>query len=205
MKKLLVLVTLVALAQLATAQVGLKGGVNFGVAEVKDRDIDWENEGIAMGIHAGTFARLNLGSFYLQPEVYYTFSRAELRKNSPEIERLNFSFHRLDVPLLLGYKVNNTLRINAGPFASVNMNARSQNEDTNWNAELNDYYNRTLFGWQAGVGLDLWRFTLDARYETTVGNLREFDFRNSTLHDYLPDEQKQRQFVLSLGYKFGQR
>lgn len=203
MKNLFLLMALLSFSTLASAQVGLKGGVNFGVAEVKDRDIDWKNDGISMGIHAGTFARLNLGSLYLQPEIYYTFSQAKLRSNSPEIETLDLAFHRLDVPVLIGYKVTNALRINAGPFASVNMNARSADTERDWNKDVNDYYNRTLFGWQAGVGLDFWRFTLDARYETTVGNLREFDFKNATLNDYLPDEQKQRQFVVSLGYKLG--
>ena len=203
MKKSFLLFTLFCLPFMALAQVGIKGGVNLGVAEVKDRNFNWENDGLAVGIHAGTFARINISSFYLQPELYYTFAKAELSKNDVQAERLGVEFHRLDVPVLLGVKLNKNLRINAGPFASINMSARSTSSDKDWEKEMNDYYSRANFGWQAGVGLDLWRFTLDARYETTVGNLREFDFANSPWTDYLPDEQKQRQFVLSLGYKLG--
>lgn len=204
MKKIFLLLSLFGLPFLATAQVGIKGGVNFGVAEVEDRDIDWENDGLATGIHAGTFARLNLGNVYLQPELYYTFAKAQLRSTGVDAEKLEIDFHRIDAPLLLGYRLNGFLRINAGPFASVNLQSRSEESEKDWEKEVNDYYERTNFGWQAGLGLDIWRFTLDARYETTVGNLREFDFANSTWNDYLPDEQKQRQFVVSLGYKFGQ-
>ncbi len=203
MKKIFLLAILFSLPFLTTAQVGFKGGVNFGVAEVEDRNIDWKNDGLAVGIHAGTFARLNLGNLYLQPEIYYTFSKAELRTTGIDTEKLALDFHRIDAPLLVGYRLSKNLRINAGPFASVNLRSRTQQTEKNWNEEVNDYYDRTNFGWQAGVGLDLWRFTLDARYETTVGNLREFDFANSTWNDYLPDEQKHRQFVVSLGYKLG--
>ena len=203
MKKVFLLLTLICLPFMAVAQFGIKGGVNLGVAEVKDRDIDWDNDGLAVGIHAGTFARLNLGSFFLQPELYYTFAKAELRKNDINTERLDVDFHRLDLPVLLGYKLSKNVRLNAGPFASVNLKTRSNASESDWQNEMDNYYSRTNFGWQAGVGLDIFRFTLDARYETTIGNLREFDFENSPWTSYLPDEQKQRQFVLSLGYKFG--
>lgn len=203
MKKVFLLVSLFCLPFIALAQFGIKGGVNFGVAEVKDRNFDWENDGLAVGIHAGTFARLNIRSLYLQPELYYTFAKAELRKNDIDTERLDVDFHRLDLPVLVGLKLSKNLRINAGPFASVNLSTRSSESDRDWQKEMDDYYSRTNFGWQAGLGLDIFRFTLDARYETTVGNLREFNFENSPWTAYLPDEQKQRQFVVSLGYKFG--
>lgn len=203
MKKIFLLVSLFCLPFMALAQFGIKGGVNLGVAEVKDRNFDWENDGLAVGIHAGTFARLNIRSLYLQPELYYTFAKAELRKNDIDTERLDVDFHRLDLPVLVGLKLSKNLRINAGPFASVNLSTRSSESDRDWQKEMDDYYSRTNFGWQAGLGLDIFRFTLDARYETTVGNLREFNFENSPWTAYLPDEQKQRQFVVSLGYKFG--
>lgn len=203
MKNLFLLITLISLSFMASAQVGIKAGANMGVAQVEDRNVDWDNDGVTVGLHAGTFARLNFGKLYLQPEVYYTFANAQLRKNDVDAERLGVDFHRLDVPVLLGLRLNDHLRLNAGPFASVNIKARAAGTERDWSTELDDYYNRTQYGWQAGVGLDIWRFTLDARYETTVGNLRDFSFKNATWDTYLPSDQKHRQFLLSLGYKFG--
>lgn len=203
MKKIFVLTTLLTLPFLAFSQVGLKAGANMSMAQVEDRDINWEDDGVALGLHAGLFARLNLWKFYLQPEAYYTFSKAQLRSNDPTLEKLDVDFHRLDVPVLLGVQLSKNFRINAGPFASLNLKTSSAESDRTFEEEIDDYYGRTQFGWQAGIGFDFGRLSLDSRYETTVGNLREFDFDNSNLSDYLPDEQKQRQFVVSLGYRFG--
>jgi hypothetical protein len=203
MKKFLVLLPLFLAPFLAFSQVGIKAGANLGLAQVQDKDIDWDNDGVAVGLHAGLFTRIHLGPLFLQPELYYTFSQAQLRNNDIDMQRLNMEFHRLDVPLLLGVHLSRNLRINAGPFASVNLSTRSEEAEKNFNDEIQDYYNRTLFGWQAGIGFDIGRFSLDSRYETTVGNLREFDFANSGLNAYLPDDQKHRQFVVSLGYRFG--
>ena len=200
MKKLFLLLSLISLPMLASAQFGIKAGVNAGVADVKDPNVNWEDDGVSAGVHAGAFGRLSLLGFYLQPEVYYTFSRAQLRKTDMEVEKLNVDFHRLDIPVLVGIKLGNNLRLNAGPFASVNMKTRASNTDKTWGEELDDYYNRAQWGWQAGAGIDFWRFTLDARYETTVGNLRDFDSKNTTWNSYLPDDQKQAQFVVSLGF-----
>ncbi len=203
MKKIFLMISLVSLPFLASAQFGIKAGTNLGVAQVEDRDVDWDNDGVTLGLHAGAFLRMNLGKLYLQPEAYYTFAKAQLRNDDIDAEQLAVDFHRLDVPVLLGYRITDNFRINAGPFASVNVRANASGADRDWSNEVDDYYNRTQFGWQAGIGFDLWRFTLDTRYETTVGNLRNFDFQNATWDTYLPDEQKQRQVVVSLGYKFG--
>ncbi|AHM59588.1 hypothetical protein D770_06625 [Flammeovirgaceae bacterium 311] len=203
MKNIFLVISLVCLPFLASAQLGIKAGANLGVAQVEDRDVDWDNDGVTVGMHAGTFVRMNLGRIYLQPEAYYTFAQAQLRNHDIDANKLSVDFHRLDVPVLLGYRITDHFRINAGPFASVNIRANASGAERDWNSEVDDYYNRTQFGWQAGIGFDIWRFTLDTRYETTVGNLRDFDFSNSTWDTYLPDEQKQRQIVVSLGYRFG--
>ncbi|EMR04813.1 porin family protein [Cesiribacter andamanensis] len=203
MKRFLVLIPIFFAPFVAFSQVGIKAGSNLGLAQVEDPALDWENDGIALGLHAGLFTRINLGKVYLQPELYYTFSQAQLRNSGLDMQKLDLEFHRLDLPVLLGAQLHKHFRVNAGPFASVNLRTRSADSDKTFNEEINDYYSRTQWGWQAGIGFDFGRFSLDSRYETTIGNLREFDFENSSLSDYLPDDQKQRQFVVSLGYRFG--
>lgn len=214
MKKLLficIVLCCFSTAGMAQFTSGLKAGVNLGTANIKDIQSEWESDGLAAGVHAGFFLRLGLGPIYVQPEAYYTFTQANLSKKAiatpQEIETFSLDFHRLDVPVLLGFRPFPLLRVNAGPFATVlfNTKAETQNSvlDQSLRSHSEDLYNRAGWGWQAGIGVDILKFTLDARYETTVGNLRDQDLNNITPSlSWLPNKQSQRQFVLSLGYKF---
>lgn len=207
MKKLLILLSMLCLlalsvkAQQSILELGLKGGLGFGAAELKDNR--WKEEGFQPGLHAGLYTRLNIGPVYLQPEAYYTFTQASLSSSELQVggEDLQLDFHRLDIPLLLGYHISNHLRLNAGPFASVLIDTNADNEKQSALEKYRDYYERANWGWQAGIGLDVWRLSLDVRYETTIGNLRDHQFEGTSFADYLPDEQKQRQAIVSLGYR----
>lgn len=206
MKKLLLIISLCSISALASAQSftrGIKVGAGLGSANVEKVTNGWENDGITAGIHAGVFGRLKLGPLFVQPEVYYTFTNANLSKENlqtNQVERLELNFHRLDVPVLAGVRLSKLFRINAGPFASVLIDTEAISESTYVEEQVDDLYRRAIWGIQAGVGLDFWRLTLDARYETTMSNLREIDPDNVAVGDFLPKDQRQQQFVLSLGY-----
>lgn len=210
MKKILfTFFLLVGLSQLSNAQLitrGIKAGGSLGAANVKEAISGWESDGFNAGVHLGFFAKLGLGPLYVQPEAYYTFTQAHLQKDNISVggsEELQLDFHRLDVPLMAGFYIGPGFRINAGPFASLLINASGEsNLKTNADDLVENGYERALWGWQAGIGFDFARLTLDARYETTQGNLRDYDPENTPVTAYLPREQSQQQVVVSLGYKF---
>lgn len=189
---------------------GLKGGLNLGTARIQDIQQDWQSDGLSAGVHAGVFSKFKLGPLYVQPEAYYTFTQAKLNHESSQdlqsIETLALDFHRLDVPVMVGVQMAGIFRMNAGPFASVLLNTTAESNHPTNRAQIEagaqDLYNRAAWGWQAGLGVDLLRFTIDARYETTVGDLSNHDFESTNPLNYLPKGQQHQQFVLSLGYKF---
>ncbi|WP_017731754.1 porin family protein [Nafulsella turpanensis] len=207
MKKLFFIISLCSLSSFAYAQSftkGLKVGAGLGSANVEKVQNGWENDGITAGIHAGVFGRLKLGPLFVQPEAYYTFTKAVLSKEDLQggsvPDRLELDFHRLDVPVIAGFRLSKLLRVNGGPFASFLIDTEAVSESSTVVARADEYYERAIWGWQAGLGLDFLRFTLDARYETTIGNLRDYNPENTSIHTYLPNEQQQQQFVVSLGY-----
>lgn len=207
MKKTFFILVFSCFSFLAHAQLlsgGLKAGTNLGTARVSDIHADWENDGITAGIHAGVFGKLNLGLLYVQPEAYYTFTQARLSNTSIRYgtDDLKLDFHRLDIPVMVGFHILDVLRVNAGPFASLALHTNGQSQVVDLEGRAQDFYNRAIWGWQAGIGIDLWRFTLDGRYETTLGDLRNFSPEASTISTYLPDNQQQQQFIISLGIKF---
>lgn len=215
MKKLLLMAAMCCMGTMASAQsitTGIKAGLNLGTARIQEVQEGWQNDGLTAGVHAGLFTKIKLGPLYVQPEAYYTFTQAKLSNESRltaqnnNIETLALDFHRLDVPVLLGYQVGGIFRMNAGSFASVLLNTKAEsNSLTNREAieaGAQDLYDRAAWGWQAGIGVNLLMFTVDARYETTVGDLSSHDFESNNPLNYLPKGQQQQQFILSLGYKF---
>src|SRR5690606_17516026 len=123
MKQLIIVIALFSLCGYANAQSverGFKIGANRATARVNEVRQGWENDGITAGIHAGFFAKLALGPLHLQPEAYYTFTKARLSRNSTQYgtQDLHLDFHRIDVPVLLGLQIAN-LRFNGGPFGTV--------------------------------------------------------------------------------------
>src|SRR5690606_39905617 len=68
------------------------------------------------------------------------------------------TFNRLDVPVLVGLKLGNTFRIQAGPVASFVVNSDVTRDVGN--AALPDYKKSTL-AYQVGVGLDIGNMILE--------------------------------------------
>ena len=142
---------------------------------------------------AGLFGRVNIGRFYVQPEVLYfktsnifdasvTGVESENMFNLPTGANLNITLNsaNLQVPVLLGFKVIDlgvvSLRAQAGPTANFVLNSQTLYDQTyTLNGESHDIENATTdenfdpksiaWGVQAGVGVDLLNFiTLDVNY-----------------------------------------
>jgi hypothetical protein len=124
-------------------------------------------------IFAGAFLRVNLGKMYVQPEVYFNTKGGILSSiNSTSSENSDifeqFSYQTIDIPILLGINIIKrpafNLRVNAGPVLSYVTSDPTIFDLTDLNIdELKDNY----IGIQAGIGIDLWFLTLDARIENS--------------------------------------
>src|SRR5690554_1025272 len=145
-----------------------------------------------LGYHLGLFARLGGNMIYLQPEVLYTNTGGEFKQTQGSDE-VNFeaTFNRLDVPVLVGLKLADFFRIQAGPVASFMLNSEVSQDVGN--ADLPDYNSSTL-GYQAGIGLDVGNMILDLKYEGALGKVSESIAGFST-------DQRQNQLILSLGIR----
>ena len=142
---------------------------------------------------AGLFGCVNIGRFYVQPEVLYfktsnifdasvTGVESENMFNLPTGANLNITLNsaNLQVPVLFGFKVIDlgvvSLRAQAGPTANFVLNSQTLYDQTyTLNGESHDIENTTTdenfdpksiaWGVQAGVGVDLLNFiTLDVNY-----------------------------------------
>jgi len=198
MKKLLLSIIFVGLFSGLPAQ-EFSLGPKFGLSSTKV-DIKSNNfvPGDAQtGYHVGLFGRLEFGGFYLQPEVLYTKTSGTFQINSLQpgggtgASTFTQDFNRLDIPFMLGLKLFNFFRIQAGPIASINIDS---NLDDATNTIQNVNYKKATLGYQAGLGLDIGNFILDAKYESSLSSVIENIAGLQT-------DQRINQFILSVGFK----
>ena len=185
------------MGMVAQAQItlGFKAGASSSQVDIKNLKSsvsDFKAADDITGYHAGAFLRLKAAGFMLQPEAYFTSTGGKVQVtdtgNGTNVETEKFTFNRLDVPLLVGYNFFNVLRVQAGPVASVLVNGKFRDQ------ELENYLNKSDWGYQAGVGFDIGNFTADLRYE----NVKR-DYTNNTQNTSFDIDNQQ--FIFSLGFK----
>ena len=170
---------------------GIKAGIHNSKVTFSVNEIDQESVAKA---HIGAYSRIGWSRVYLQPEVYFSSKGGELFDEGDFLDKATtFDFNNIDVPLLFGIKVlkgdKANLRIMGGPvFSFVTSGEVDGDERID-----SDYFRDHYFGYQYGLGVDLWRFFVDFRVEEGTNNLYQ--------HPTLDLDGKNRTFMVTAGLK----
>lgn len=159
MKKMVVmalfcLLGLTTMAQSLPINFGIHGGWNDAKIKTKGYKVDSHS-----GYMLGAFARINLGSIYLEPALNFAHKESKV-KNSNSIGSIgNFKYNSIDIPVMVGYNIFKLplfkLRGFAGPVASFVTKDLKKDFNTDkmmWNGKI-------------GAGVDVWKVTFDIDYE----------------------------------------
>lgn len=194
MKKILI-VLFMGTAWVVQAQVfnlGVKGGINTPSLNIKNSSpVTINSISDHAGWHIGAMAQINLALIYFQPEIIYTTTTSNVSYTAPNGNgNAKYQTQRLDFPLIAGLSLG-PLKILAGPVVSYQMENPIE--------ILTSSYSNATWGGQIGVGLRLFDFVAELKYEapfsvvansaTINGNTYNFDARNSMV-------------ILSFGYFF---
>lgn len=193
MKKLFVLTIILFSWSIITAQptfdLGLKGGLTRSDFSVNAEDYHADK---ILSYHAGAFSRVGWGHVFIQPEAYFNARGGEIFQgsNNPVDVVTKFDFSTVDVPILAGVKLFKgdfaNVRLVGGPLFSF---VTAKNVDGPKFGV--DSFRDNFYGWQYGVGIDLWIISLDARFENSRNSVlktNDFNARSNT-------------FLLSAGIK----
>ena len=178
-----VLAAAVLCAQHASAQVEARVGLRLGVttSDLDTEEIRFASAGKDFGLaleearygyQGGLLLQLRAGNWIIQPEVLFNAEGSDYRlrefTDAGVISTLREErYQYLDVPLMLGYKVG-PLRLQAGPVGHAFISSRSELEGV---ADYEAVFDNFSFGYQAGVGLDLWKVLLDFKYQGDVSGV----------------------------------
>lgn len=114
------------------------------------------------GGHIGFYMRLGR-TWYVQPEVLYNYLNYQSTINNIDYQH---NIHTIDVPVLLGVHLVNTkmfkMRLMAGP--KFNFNIGDLNDNNITFETFTKEARNTRLALDCGLGFDIWRITLDVRY-----------------------------------------
>lgn len=164
-----------------TPRFGIKGGVNFSNLYTKDGD---EKSDMIVGYNAGLFAKLPVSRhFAIQPELYFTTKGAKINYSLLGVSGSNeYTLNYLELPILAVVNITDNLNIQVGPYVSYLLGGKNVNDasfnilDYHKNID-NEDFNKLDAGLALGVGIDIGRVGIGARYNyglTKVGKEQEF-------------------------------
>ena len=202
MKKVLVAVLLVVgMSQYTEAQLqfGVKAGVNYNSDSFKDVSNDVLNGAESRtGYHAGIWlrAKLPVVGLYLRPEIVYT----ELVNNvnyerSGVPTKTDFTFRKIDVPVLLGKKIFGIGNVFAGPSFQYIMSSDFGLSDL---TEIST--DEFSLGIQLGFGIEFGRLGVDVRWERSLSGA-ETSFVDNVINSNVNFDTRVNQIIFGVAYR----
>jgi hypothetical protein len=161
---------------------GLKGGINYnnigelyhygnasglGTSVTPNDDTVFLAEK-EMGFQIGAFAMIAFDKFFIRPEVNYVSSK----NNYPlAFKTANWMSTKIDIPLLLGYKIYGPFALYAGPsFSSI---SDMKLEGVEQGSSYPYVYKNSSTSINTGLLVEAGRFGIDLRYQYGLTKVEE--------------------------------
>lgn len=163
---------------------GVKGGLNYNTSGkyFKDAGQILTTPGENMGYHIGVFYKMTSYDISLRPELIYT-------KNSFETDLGSVEYQKMDLPILVGFRLFQVIGFNFGPSLHYTLKEEFS---------IPENFEKTEplgLGFQLGLGVNIGPVGLDLRFEREL-NERKYNFENVLgKEDY-----KNQQLILGLSF-----
>lgn len=190
----------IAIALLTTTTISaqwLSLGIKSGYSAILQQNQSYKEifnatNNLQNGGHIGLYMRLGR-TWYVQPEVLYNYYNLKSSFNSKEIKN---NAHSIDVPVLLGIHLINTkhikLRLMTGPKFNFNV---GKLEDITME-DITFKTRNTRLALDCGIGIDIWRISLDVRYNLSQNLLKIQDTNGELLN-----KQPNHSIQTSIGFR----
>ncbi|UMB61486.1 PorT family protein [Lutibacter sp. A80] len=179
---------------------GIKGGLSYNTnGDLKEftSEVDniYKNEGKGKsGFNVGFYGKLDLGGIYIRPELLYTKTTSEYELNTGNTE--DYKISKLDVPVLVGFKVIGPLNIFAGPAFQYILDNDLEG------VSIGDVENEYSVGVNIGASLEIGRFGFDVRYER---GLSENEAEWTDAGETFTLDSRPEQLIFSLSYSLSKK
>lgn len=210
----LLLFSLIAYSQDSPFQAGVKGGMSFSSASVKNAG----TERIKAGYQIGLFAEYGLTeSFYLQSGAYFATKGIRLKGTKALLDvasgwKQTVDMQYVEVPLLAMYKLEIVsgmkILFNAGPYASLGIGGKTTNKligaDESKEVKLDTFDENRMkdfdYGVRFGTGMEFEKMIFEFSFDFGINNIA---YKDNELNSAFGDKHfRNKGFSLLVGYKF---
>ena len=201
MKKVILILCLAfGFSQISNAQVGfgIKGGVNYNSDSFKDVKNDvLSGAESRTGYHAGIWLRFKVPviGLYIRPELVYTNLENSVTYNSStaSAQTTDYSFQKIDIPVLLGKKIFGIGNIFIGPSFQYILD-----QDFSINDIPDVDGDGFTVGLQFGGGIELGKLGIDIRWERGFSDIESSFLDGTTKIDF---DTRVNQIIIGLSYR----
>lgn len=192
----------------AQVRLGIKGGLSTtdvpasSLTIYNERDVERYRlsvDNAKYGVHLGMFLQAQFDYFFMQPELLFNTETVDFAIEDlqlPVPRQIKDEIYRsLDLPFIIGLKVG-PVRLGGGPVGHLFLDSNSDLQDI---PDYRQEFNRFTWGWQGGLGLDIWKLHLDARYE---GNFYNYGDHLVFFDRHYKFQEKPSRILISAGISF---
>jgi len=201
-KIILFSITFLTTLFLANAQggIGIKAGLgyntngNFSQLLNETRTII-DNKGAGKSsFNIGFYGKLDLGPIYLRPELIYTKTTSEYKLNPTTTE--DYKLSKLDIPVLVGFKLIGPLNFFAGPAFQFILNNDFKG------LKYESIKNNFTVGINIGASIEFGKLGIDVRYERGLSS-NEANWTNAG--DTFTLDSRPEQLIFSISYRLSNK
>lgn len=206
MKKFAIIsVCFLAFSLMANAQfkLGIRAGLTSSSISAKDLvvpsqyNIETLNNA-KVGFQFGLVSQIAFSGMFIQPELLLSTAGGEVKVTdvtSGNASIQDQKFTKVDIPVLVGAKMG-PLRLGVGPVASIVLHSKSELTDYK---NFDDKFKTATWGYQLGIGLNVWKLGLDVKYE---GNLSAIGNKINIGSNSYSFDRRIHQFIFGVAYFF---
>ena len=185
---------------------GVKAGINYnanGDLLVVSEEIisDPFSSNQELGYHFGLLAEIKLPLFlYIRPELLYTHTESSYPIEDSEAK---LKMDRVDIPVLLGFRVFKIGRFFLGPSFQYIINTDLSSSENIANIKTVSYDDFNIAA-QVGIGLNFGRFGADIRWEASLIDTEGLFYVEDIEYEdvNVAVDTDSMQFLLSVYWKF---
>lgn len=161
-------------------EIGVKAGV--ALSQIKgdgngSSSSFWNtDEPRSTGFTGGLYTRFG-DKFFVQPEFLLT-QKGGTYTNLLGIKQ-SFKQTYIDVPVLIGIKATENVRLMVGPVATFLINENQTFLQNIGLASQSEGFRKAILGYQAGVGFDISKMRLDLRYEGNINDVFNINYKDA--------------------------
>jgi hypothetical protein len=124
-------------------------------------------------------------TIFIQPEILLSQKGGKFdvfEDGKANGKTIDLKLTNIDLPVLIGVKLGDVLRINAGPVASFRLSDSGNLGDSikeYQGQSANEIFKDVILGYQAGVGFDIGKLNIDLRYEGNINDVVNVKFSDA--------------------------